>query len=58
MKYEKPEISIKLFKLENVVTTSVLGEVGGDLTGNSNTLSLDGKSNINANNLFVVEWTF
>ena len=59
MKYIKPEINLKLFELENIVTTSVLGDVENLLTGGSsgsNGLKLDGKNDISETSLFSFDW--
>ena len=59
MKYETPEICVKLFELEDVVKTSGLGEVENLLTGGSGKgLKLDNKDNISESNLFSFNWDF
>lgn len=59
MKYEKPEINLKLFELENIVTTSGLGKVKNDLIdGNSSGLKLDNQNSISESSLFSFNWEF
>lgn len=60
MKYEKPEINLKLFELENIVTTSgTLGKVTNDLIdGSSSGLKLDNQNSISESSLFSFNWEF
>lgn len=52
MKYEEPEIRIKMLNTENIVTTSGVNAVQNELTKSGGKIKLDNQSGISETNIF------
>ena len=56
MKYESPEIRVKMFNAEDIVVTSGIELVQNELTSGSGNIKLDSKSNISEANIFSFDF--
>ena len=56
MKYEAPEIRVKIFKSEDIVVTSGIDGVRNEVTSSSGKIKLDNKSGISETSIFSFRW--